>query len=122
MASGPRAVALQENPHAEVSFSYGPTREGLFWAIFPAGAALIDKHEREGKRKAGIRQTARGRQAAALDAYGAALGATGLLCFGLVVWQLMPEHNPALVLMAGTVAWIMVSVLLCRIRKSSGWP
>jgi hypothetical protein len=104
---------------------YGPTVGGLFLAfpaIFPAGATLIERHERERKRKAGIRQTARGRQAAALDAYGAALGAAGLLCFGLVVWQLMPEHNPALVLTAGTAAWILVSVLLWRIRKSPLWP
>jgi Protein of unknown function (DUF3147) len=104
---------------------YGPTVGGLFLAfpaIFPAGATLVEKHERERKRKAGIRQTRRGRQAAALDAYGAALGAAGLWCFGLVVWQLLPGHNPALVLIAGTVVWIMVSILLWRIRKSPLWP
>src|SRR5262245_33965232 len=86
--------------------------------MFPAGATLVEKHERERKQKAGITQTRRGRKAAALDAYGAALGAAGLLCFGLVVWQLMPGHSAALVLIAGKVAWIMVSILLWRIRKS----
>jgi hypothetical protein len=108
-----------------IAKAYGPTVGGLFLAfpaIFPAGATLVEKHEREKKRKAGIQQTARGRQAAALDAYGAALGALGLLCFALVVWQLMPENNPALVLTAGTAAWILVSLLLWRIRKSPWWP
>ena len=105
--------------------AYGPTVGGLFLAfpaIFPAGATLVEKHERQRKHKAGIRRTARGRQAAALDAYGAALGAMGLLCFALLVWQLMPGHDPALVLFAATAAWIMVSILLWRIRKSPWWP
>ena len=108
-----------------ITKAYGPTVGGLFLAfpaIFPAGATLVEKHERERKRKAGIRQTARARQAAALDAYGASLGAIGLFGFGLVVWQLMPEHSPALVLTAGTAAWIMVSIILWRIRKSPLWP
>src|SRR5437899_12527702 len=90
-----------------IAKKYGPGASGLFLAfpaIFPAGATLVEKHERERKRKAGIRQTKRGRQAAALDAYGAALGAAGLLCFGLVVWQLMPAHNLVLVLATGTTA------------------
>jgi Protein of unknown function (DUF3147) len=108
-----------------VAKAYGPTVGGLFLAfpaIFPATATLVEKHERERKRKAGIRQTGRGRQAAALDAYGAALGAAGLLCFGLVAWQLLPEHNAVLVLIAGTIAWITISILLWRIRKSPWWP
>src|SRR6201982_3283441 len=68
---------------------YGPILGGLFLAfpaIFPASATLVEKHEREKKRKAGILKTKRGRQAAALDAYGAALGTIGLLGFGLIVW------------------------------------
>jgi succinate-acetate transporter protein len=103
---------------------YGPTLGGLFLAfpaIFPASATLVEKHERERKRKAGIRRTKRGRQAAALDAYGAALGAVGLLCFGLVVWQLMLAHNLVLVLVTGTTTWTIVSVLLWRVRKSPWW-
>src|ERR1700747_3529166 len=63
-----------------IAKAYGPTVGGLFLAfpaIFPAGATLIEKHERERKRKAGIRQTARGRQAAARQAYGPALGPAG---------------------------------------------
>ena len=71
-----------------IAKAYGPTVGGLFLAfpaIFPAGATLVERHERGRKRKVGIRQPARCRQAAALDAYGAALDAAGLLCFGLVV-------------------------------------
>src|SRR5215467_3653185 len=108
-----------------IAKAYGPTVGGLFLAfpaIFPVGATLVEKHEREKKRKAGIQQTARGRQAAALDAYGASLGAIGLFGFGRVVWQLMPEHSPALVRTAGTAAWIMISIILWRIRKSPWWP
>jgi len=107
-----------------IAKQYGPTLGGLFLAfpaIFPAGATLVEKHERERKRKAGIRQTKRGRQAAALDAYGAALGSVGLLFFGLVVWQLMPAHNLVLVLATGTMAWTIVSILLWRVRKSPWW-
>ncbi|HXT26620.1 MAG TPA: DUF3147 family protein [Candidatus Eisenbacteria bacterium] len=104
-----------------IAKQYGPTLGGLFLAfpaIFPAGATLVEKHERERKRKAGIGQTKRGRQAAALDAYGAALGAAGLLGFGLAVWQLMPAHNLVLVLATGTMAWTIVSILLWRVRRS----
>jgi hypothetical protein len=57
---------------------FGSVLGGLFLAfpaIFPASATLIDKHEAEKKSQAGISQTDRGRQAAALDANGAAIGA-----------------------------------------------
>ena len=56
---------------------FGPVFGGLFLAfpaIFPASATLVEEHEREKKRKAGITNTSRGRQAAALDARGAAIG------------------------------------------------
>src|SRR5271170_5546842 len=75
---------------------YGPVFGGLFLAfpaIFPASASLIEKHEREKKLRAGIGKTTRGRQAAALDARGASLGALGLVCFACVVWKLLPLWN-----------------------------
>ena len=56
---------------------YGPVFGGLFLAfpaIFPAGATLVEKHETERKRRAGIVDRERGRKAAALDARGAAMG------------------------------------------------
>jgi len=46
---------------------YGPVLGGLFLAfpaIFPASATLLDKHERQKKQRAGIKQTTRGRQVA----------------------------------------------------------
>ena len=50
---------------------YGPVFGGLFLAfpaIFPASATLMEKHETEKKRRAGIIDNTRGRKAAALDA------------------------------------------------------
>lgn len=104
---------------------YGPALGGLFLAfpaIFPASATLVEKHEQEKKRNAGILRTKRARQAAALDAYGASLGTVGLLCFASVVWLLLPKHNWVLVLLIATAAWSIVSILLWRIRKSPVWP
>jgi hypothetical protein len=108
-----------------VAKRYGPSLGGLFLAfpaIFPASATLLEKHEREKKKRAGIIRTKRGRQAAALDAFGAALGAVGLGCFALVVWLLEPAHDGALVLLAATVVWTIVSIVLWRLRKSALWP
>jgi hypothetical protein len=51
-----------------IANGYGPVIGGLFLAfpaIFPASAALLDEHEREKKRKAGIPVTHRGRLAVA---------------------------------------------------------
>jgi hypothetical protein len=108
-----------------VAKKYGPVLGGLFLAfpaIFPASATLVEKHEREKKKKAGIAKTIRGRQAAALDAYGAALGAVGLFLFAVVVWLFLREYNVPLVLFAATAMWTLVSVLLWRARKSPFWP
>ncbi len=56
---------------------FGPVVGGLFLAfpaIFPASATLLDRDQREKKRRAGIPATLRGRLAVALDARGAAIG------------------------------------------------
>jgi hypothetical protein len=105
-----------------IAKKYGPVLGGLFLAfpaIFPASATLVEKHEREKKQKAGIAKTIRGRQAAALNAYGAALGAVGLFFFGLIVWRFIQEHNALLVLLAATAIW---ALLLWRARKSPLCP
>jgi hypothetical protein len=73
---------------------FGPETGGLFLAfpaIFSASATLIEKHERERKEKVGLRGTRRGKEAAALDAAGAALGSLGLLAFGAAIWLLAPR-------------------------------
>jgi Protein of unknown function (DUF3147) len=100
---------------------FGPVLGGLFLAfpaIFPASATLVEKHAGEKKQRAGIAHTSRGKQAAALDAYGAAMGSVGLACFAVVVWRLLPFLNAPLVLMIATAVWLAVSMLIWRLRKS----
>src|SRR5579872_5432874 len=80
---------------------FGPAFGGLFLAfpaIFPASATLVQKHEAEKKREAGIVGSCRGRQAAALDARGAAMGGIGLACFAFVVWKTLALWNSLLAL------------------------
>ena len=103
---------------------YGPVVGGLFLAfpaIFPSSATLVEKHERQKKRKAGIDDTIRGTQAAALDAAGAAMGCIGLMCFAFVVWKEMPAENSAAVLAVASVVWLGISILVWRVRKSHFW-
>ena len=103
---------------------FGPVFGGLFLAfpaIFPASATLVEKHERQKKRKAGIVNTARGREAAALDAWGATMGSLGLVCFALLVWKLLPVRNAGVVLFLALSLWLSVSVLIGRARKKHSW-
>jgi hypothetical protein len=99
---------------------FGPVFGGLFLAfpaIFPASATLVEKHEREKKQKAGIMNTMRGRQAAALDARGATIGSLGLVCFALLVWKLLPVWNAGVVLFLALSLWFSVSILIWWVRK-----
>ncbi|MBV8674659.1 MAG: DUF3147 family protein [Acidobacteriaceae bacterium] len=103
-----------------IAKKWGPAVAGLFLAfpaIFPAGATLIEKHEKEKKKKAGLDGTARGRAAASVDAAGAAMGSIGLMVFGVVVWRFLPSHASWAVLTIAGVAWMGVSVLLWWVRK-----
>src|SRR5215469_15008472 len=98
---------------------FGPETGGLFLAfpaIFCASATLIEKHERERKEKAGLRGTRRGKEAAALDAAGAALGSIGLLTFGAAIW-LLAHRSSWLALLVASAAWFVTSVLLWSIRR-----
>jgi hypothetical protein len=100
---------------------YGPGVAGLFLAfpaIFPAGATLIEKQQREKKRRVGLDGTSRGRVAAGIDAIGAAMGTLGLIAFALLVWRFLPSHSsPAILTIAG-LAWLAISILSWRIRKA----
>jgi hypothetical protein len=99
---------------------FGPVFGGLFLAfpaIFPASATLVEKHERERKRKAGIVRSIRGRQAAALDARGAAIGSIGLASFAVVAWKLLPLLNPGLALLVALGTWLTVSILIWCLSK-----
>ena len=99
---------------------YGPVLGGLFLAfpaIFPASATLVEKHEREKKQRAGIANTVRGRQAASVDAAGAAVGSVALACFALVIWKLLPTWSVWTVFAAAIAAWLLVAYSLCWARK-----
>jgi hypothetical protein len=103
-----------------IAKNYGPVFGGLFLAfpaIFPASATLVEKHETEKKRRAGIIDNSRGRKAAALDARGAALGSLGLACFAVALWRLLTGWNAALVLLASLAIWFVLAVLLWLARR-----
>ena len=102
-----------------IANAFGPETGGLFLAfpaIFTASATLIEKHERERKEKVGLRGTRRGKEAAALDAAGAALGSLGLLAFGAAIW-LLASRSAWLAILVGAAAWFVVSVFLWSIRR-----
>ena len=102
-----------------IAARFGPVVGGLFLAfpaIFPASATLIEKHVRERKEKAGLRGARCGKEAAALDAAGAALGSFGLAAFGLVIW-LMIVHSPVSALALAVVSWLTVAKLAWQVRR-----
>jgi hypothetical protein len=102
---------------------FGPIVGGLFLAfpaIFPSGARLIDKQQRDRKRRAGILHTIRGRLAAALDARSAAMGSIALAAFGVLIWQYLPTHNAAVIFTAAGAAWLILAVSLWRLRMGAG--
>ncbi len=95
-----------------VSDRYGASIGGLFLAvpaIFCASATLIETHEIRRKHEAGLRGTRRGRQAAALDASGAVLGALGLLAFAAAFFLLV-ETSVTVAFVSASLAWLSVSV------------
>jgi hypothetical protein len=99
---------------------YGASVGGLFLAfpaILPAGATLIDKHEKQKKQKAGVYGRGRARQLVSVDAAGAAMGSAGLFVFALIVEEFIQRHVPWFVIGAATLVWISVSVLIWDIRK-----
>lgn len=101
---------------------WGPVIGGLFLAfpaIFPAGATLIERHQVKRKRAIGGDGRRRGREAAALDALGAGLGAMGLTAFAVVLWHFLPGHSAWKALGLAVVAWMMVSGLLWILWKRS---
>jgi hypothetical protein len=98
-----------------VAKRFGPVVGGLFLAfpaIFPASVTLVAKHELEKKQKVGKDGTTRGKDAAALDARGAAMGTFGLSFFAIVVWKLLPSWNSMAVLSLAILSWLVVSILI----------
>jgi hypothetical protein len=104
-----------------IATRWGPAVGGLFLAfpaIFPASASLIEQHEIEHKRRAGMDGTARGRALAGVDAAGATLGAIGLMTFAAVVWKMLPNHGCLVAIGGAAGTWLAVSVGLWLLRKS----
>jgi hypothetical protein len=102
-----------------IAARFGPVIGGLFLAfpaIFPASVTLIEKHVRERKEKAGLLGARRGKEAAALDAIGAALGSFGLAAFGLTVW-LMIGRSPGSALGFAAASWLAVAMLAWEMRR-----
>jgi Protein of unknown function (DUF3147) len=100
---------------------FGPGIGGLFLAfpaIFPASATLIEKHELEKKVRAGVDGVRRGREAAGVDAAGAAMGSIGLLAFAFTVSTTLAMHPAWQVLSAAVVIWMAVAVIVWRIHKA----
>jgi Protein of unknown function (DUF3147) len=100
---------------------FGPGIGGLFLAfpaIFPASATLIEKHELQKKRRAGVDGEKRSRNVAGVDAAGAAMGCAGLLAFAFTVYKILPKYPPWLVLSAAVLIWTAVSVVVWRIHKA----
>jgi hypothetical protein len=103
---------------------FGPVTGGLFLALpatFLASATLLEKHEQQKKRRAGIAFTLRGRLAAALDARGAAMGAIAMLAFAAVVWRASPFTAGSVVLTAAGLAWLCLATALWYVRKHHPW-
>jgi hypothetical protein len=99
---------------------FGPVIGGLFLAfpaVFLATATLIEKHEREKKQKAGILKSIRGRQAAAVDSRGTAMGTFALAAFAWMVWKVLPVWNAGWTLAAALLAWFALSVTIWSFRK-----
>ncbi len=102
-----------------VAQRYGPVTGGLFLAfpaIFCASATLIERHERKRKAAKGLQGTLRGRQAAALDAAGAAWASIALGVFGLCVWWLAPTSTVGS-LCAAAIGWLVVAISVWGLRR-----
>lgn len=100
---------------------FGPSIGGLFLAfpaIFPASATLIQKHEEEKKRNAGLRPGKRGRIAVALDAAGATMGGVAMIAFAGFMWRFLPDHHAAAVLGLGIFVWLLIAVAVWRIEDA----
>lgn len=103
-----------------ISKRFGPEVGGLFLAfpaIFPAGASLVEAHERKRKARAGLDGTMRGRTVAGVDAAGAAMGCIGLAGFALVCWLCLPRLATIGVFLLATLVWFAAAILAWWTRK-----
>jgi hypothetical protein len=102
---------------------YGPEVGGAFLAfpaILPATATLLADEQKQRKKDEGMNGTVRGRMVAGVDAYGASMGAIGLVLFALVVWRRLPHSSLAVVLCEATLVWLTTSVFVWLMRETLG--
>jgi hypothetical protein len=102
-----------------IAKGFGPAIGGLFLAlpaIFCASVTLIESHEIRRKRHAGLAGERRGREAAALDTAGAALGSMGMLAFAAVFYVLV-LHGVVIAFIVATAAWLVFSVAAWWTRR-----
>jgi len=105
---------------AAIAKGYGPSVGGLFLAfpaILAASVTLVEKHERESKKKNGLRGAIRGRQAAAADAAGAAMGSPGLIAFAYFICALIQDHSAPIAIAGATAVWALVAATVWWIWK-----
>jgi uncharacterized protein DUF3147 len=103
-----------------IATKFGPVIGGFFLAfpaIFPASVTLVETHERRRKEKHGLSGRQRGRNAASIDAAGAAIGSVGLFAFGMMVWLGVPRFAPWIVLVSATIVWFVFAAVSWTIRK-----
>ena len=103
-----------------IADKFGPGIGGLFLAfpaIFPASASLIEKHQREKKRRVGVNGEKRGRLAAGVDAAGAAMGCLGLTGFAVSAWKFLPYMPLWKSLALATTLWGIVAVTVWIVRR-----
>ncbi len=103
-----------------IAKKFGPGIGGLFLAfpaIFPAGATLLEKHEKERKERLGMHGSIRARKAVAIDATGAAMGSIGLLGFAWLMYRFVENAHPYVVLLISTAAWMLISLALWFVRQ-----
>jgi hypothetical protein len=97
----------------------GPALGGLmlaFPAIFCASATLIEKHERAKKQSKGLQGARRGKEAAALDAAGAAWGSIAMAAFAVAVYFLA-AGSPFACLAAASLVWLAVAIAVFFARR-----
>jgi hypothetical protein len=97
---------------------WGASVGGLFLAlpaIFCASATLIERHEIRRKKDAGVRGTRRGREAAALDAAGAALGSVAMIGFA-VIFLAMSPYGAVIAFTSASIVWILIALGAWHLR------
>jgi Protein of unknown function (DUF3147) len=106
-----------------IAKKFGPAIVGLFLAfpaIFLVAVSMIQDHEKRRKAEIGRDGTLRGREAAALDAFGASTGCAVLLAFALWTWRFATRFAYSYVLLTSLALWVLVSWVGYLIQTH--WP